>query len=141
MAYKQIGNYNIIEFIGKGTFGSVYKCEKDGIFYAMKIFAADFVYSEFLKGNDNRITREIEALKAVTSEFVAKYIDDGSFDDNNWKYYYVIMDFIDGTDLEEIMKSKAFSIDESIKIFKSILSPSFAVTEQIIQKSQFRAIS
>lgn len=67
MSYKQINGYQLIEFKGKGTYGSVYKCEKDGDIYAMKIFSADFVYSEFSKGNDNRISREIEALKLVNS--------------------------------------------------------------------------
>jgi serine/threonine-protein kinase len=122
MLNKQIDGYNIIEFIGKGTFGSVYKCEKEGKNFAMKVFSVDFIHNEFAKGDDNRITREIEALKAVNSENVAKYIDDGSFVDNNWKYLYVVMDYIDGSDLEEIMKGKFFSVDESIKIFQSLLN-------------------
>jgi serine/threonine-protein kinase len=88
----------------------------------MKVFSVDFIHNEFAKGDDNRITREIEALKAVNSENVAKYIDNGSFVDNNWKYLYVVMDYIDGSDLEEIMKSKVFSVDESIKIFRSLLN-------------------
>jgi serine/threonine-protein kinase len=122
MLNKQIDGYDIIEFIGKGTFGSVYKCEKNGESYAMKVFSVDFIHNEFAKGDDNRITREIEALKTVNSENVAKYIDNGSFVDNNWKYLYVVMDYIDGSDLEEIMKSKVFSVDESIKIFRSLLN-------------------
>lgn len=129
MLNKQINGYKIIEFKGKGTFGSVYKCEKNENIYAMKIFAADYVHNELTKGDDNRISREIEALKAVNSKNVAKYIDDGSFEDNNWKYFYVVMDYIDGSDLEEIMKNKSFSIDESIKIFQSILDGISAIHE------------
>jgi serine/threonine-protein kinase len=129
MINKQIDGYTITEFIGKGTFGSVYKCEKNGETFAMKIFSADFIYQEFAKGSNNRITREIEALKAVNSKNVAKYIDDGNFVDNNWKYLYVVMDYIDGSDLEEIMKSKVFSVDESIDIFQSLLNGISAIHE------------
>ncbi|MGS0763123.1 serine/threonine-protein kinase [Syntrophomonas curvata] len=129
MPYKQIGDYQLIKFKGKGTFGSVYRCEKDGNIYAMKIFSADFVYSEFSKGNDNRISREIEALKLVNSENVVKYIDDGSFIDNNWKYYYVVMDYVDGDDLENILKQRTFSQEEALIIFNSILNGIFAIHE------------
>ena len=90
MVGKNINGYEIIEFRGKGSFGTVYKCQKDSCIYAMKIFARDYVFAEFSKGVDNRITREIEALKKVNSEYVAGYVDDGMFTDNGWEYicYY-----------------------------------------------------
>ena len=100
MIGRNIDDYKLIEFKGKGTFGSVYKCEKNGNIFAMKIFSADFIFDEFSKSDDNRITREVSALKMVNSEQVVNYIDDGSFNDNNWKYYYVVMDYVEGEDLE-----------------------------------------
>jgi len=121
MVGRHIDDYKLIEFKGKGTFGSVYKCENNGKVYAMKIFSADFVFNEFLKGGDNRITREISALKMVNSAQVVKYIDDGSFIDNDWKYYYVVMDYVEGEDLESVLKRQIFSIDDAINIFSSIL--------------------
>jgi len=121
MVGKYIDGYKLIEFKGKGTFGSVYKCEKNDNIYAMKVFSADFVFNEFLNGVDNRITREIQALKLVNSKHVVKYIDEGNFIDNNWQYYYVVMDYIDGDDLETILKLRSLSVDDSIRIFISIL--------------------
>jgi len=118
---KNIDSYKLVEFIGKGTFGSVYKCVKDDSPYAMKIFAADFVFKEFLNGGDNRITREIEALQLVDSEFVVKYIHDGYFVDNNVKYYYVVMDYVQGDNLETVLESQVFSVTEAICIFMSLL--------------------
>ena len=41
MVGKNINGYEIIEFRGKGSFGMVYKCQKDSCIYAMKIFARD----------------------------------------------------------------------------------------------------
>lgn len=122
MVGKKINGYEIIEFRGKGTFGTVYKCRKDNCIYAMKIFARDYVFSEFAKGVDNRITREIEALKKVDSKYVAGYVDDGMFTDNGWEYIYVIMDFVEGQDLSKIMKTKGFKVDEALNVFDQILS-------------------
>ena len=122
MVGKKINGYDIIEFRGKGSFGTVYKCQKDDCIYAMKIFARDYVFAEFAKGVDNRITREIEALKKVNSEYVAGYVDDGMFTDNGWEYIYVIMDFVEGQDLSKIMKTRTFGVDEALNIFDQILS-------------------
>lgn len=121
MVGRIIDGFELIDFKGKGTFGSVYQCKKDNQLYAMKIFASDFVFSEFSKGDDNRITREIDALKMVNSEFVVKYIADGNFIDNGWKYFYVVMDYVDGEDLESALKKRTFSVKEAITIFVSIL--------------------
>lgn len=122
MIGKKINGYEIIEFRGKGSFGTVYKCQKDSCIYAMKIFARDYVFAEFAKGVNNRITREIEALKKVNGKYVAGYIDDGIFTDNGWEYIYVIMDFVEGQDLAKVMKSKTLDVDEALNIFDQILS-------------------
>lgn len=122
MIGKKINGYEIIEFKGKGSFGTVYKCQKDNHIYAMKIFARDYVFAEFAKGTNNRITREIETLKKVHGRYVAGYIDDGTFMDNGWEYIYVIMEFVEGKDLANVMKLKVFNIDEALNIFEQILS-------------------
>lgn len=122
MIGKNINGYEIIEFRGKGSFGTVYKCQKDSCIYAMKIFARDYILAEFAKGVNNRITREIEALKKVNGKYVAGYIDDGTFTDNGWEYIYVIMNFIEGQDLAKVMKSRTFDVDEALNIFDQILS-------------------
>lgn len=122
MVGRNINGYEIVEFRGKGSFGTVYKCQKDDCVFAMKIFAMDYVFAEFEKGTDNRITREIEALKKVNSKYVAGYVDDGTFLDNGWEYIYVVMDFVEGQDLAKILKERIFDIDEAVGIFDQILS-------------------
>ena len=74
------------DFKGSGSFGSVYSCEKDRKIYAIKIFNFSYVFSEFSKGLDNRITHEIKALKSVNHPNVVSYVDDGEFIDNGVKY-------------------------------------------------------
>ena len=121
MVGKVLYGYDIIEFKGKGSFGTVYKCKKNNQSYAMKIFSMDYVFTEFAKSDDNRITREIAALKTVNSPYVAGYIDDGSYEDNGWTYLYVVMDFIEGEDLSQVLKRRDLSQEEIIEIFSQIV--------------------
>ena len=69
-----INGYLFEEALGQGAFGGVYKVSKDGKYYAAKVLNETYILEEF-KGEDNRITREIEVLKAVNSENLIKYQD------------------------------------------------------------------
>lgn len=121
MLGKNINGYIMKDFKGSGSFGSVYSCEKDRKIYAIKIFNFSYVFSEFSKGLDNRITREIKALKSVNHPNVVSYVDDGEFIDNGVKYLYVVMDYVDGEDLSQYIKNNDISIDKSVSIFTDIL--------------------
>ena len=132
MLGKNVNGYVIKDFKGNGSFGSVYSCEKDKKTYAMKIFNYSYVLSEFSKGTDNRITREIKALKSVNHKNVVSYINDGEFIDNGVKYLYVIMDYVNGEDLSQYIKNNTLSIDTAIPIFISILHGVNAIHEQHI---------
>lgn len=132
MLGKNINGYIMKEFKGSGSFGSVYSCEKSGKTYAIKLFNFSYVFSEFSKGTDNRITREITALKSVNHPNVVSYIDDGYFIENGVKYLYVVMDYIDGEDLSQYEKNNDLSIDKAISIFAKILYGVNAIHEQHI---------
>lgn len=117
-----INGYKIQEFVGKGSFGTVYKCEKNAHPFALKIFNLDYVYNEFkTHGEDNRVTREIEVLKKVTHKNVIHYIDDGVFENNKQEYVYVVMEYIEGGDLNDFISSYNLPVDQVIDIFKQIL--------------------
>lgn len=49
-----VSGYTIIEFINDGGFGVVYKAEKNGKFYALKLFREAYVLKEFRRGEDSR---------------------------------------------------------------------------------------
>ena len=74
MLGKIVNGYTLTAFKGSGSFGSVYVCQKNNSTYAMKIFNLAYVFNEFLKGEDNRITREIAALKSVNHPNVVSYM-------------------------------------------------------------------
>lgn len=125
MLGKVIDDYTLVEFIGKGSFGTVYRAEKNGFSYALKIFNYDYVFQEFKRnGENNRISREIAVLEKVKHINVTKYIDKGSYIDNTQSYLYLVMEYIDGSDLKTYLNSLEgpMSISETNNYVHQILS-------------------
>jgi len=122
MIGRIIDGYEIVDSKGSGSFGSVYVCIKNNCKFAMKIFNSFYVASEFSKGDDNRVTREIQALKIVSHPNVVSYVDEGSFSENNIDFMYVVMDYADGEDLEKYLKKRSFSVEEAMKVFNELLA-------------------
>ena len=119
---KTIKGYKIIEFIDSGGFGSVYKAEKDGIIYAIKIFREDYVLKEYReKGEDNRIKREIDIMKSVSHPNLIKYIDDFKEILSGVPSYFLIMEYAEGVNLRKLLDQKLLSGQEAIDIFAKIL--------------------
>jgi serine/threonine-protein kinase len=103
-------------FLGKGTFGSVYKAEKDGKFFAVKIFQTEFLKDEYKKFLD----REIQALQKIDHPNVVKLYEYGTFKDKGFDYFYIVMDFVEGNRLSAyIGTAKEKTI---VDLIKSILS-------------------
>ncbi|HBY20080.1 MAG: hypothetical protein A2Y24_07500 [Clostridiales bacterium GWE2_32_10] len=118
-----INGFEISEYIDKGNFGTVYKCLKEHKEYAIKIFNLEYVYEEYRKnGEKNRIIREIQALKIVKHINVADYIEDGTFELNNQTYVYVVMEYIKGSTLKEIISNKNEGLENTEEIFKGVLN-------------------
>jgi len=117
-----INGYKIIQFIDSGGFGSVYKAEKDGSNYAIKIFREDYVLKEYrVKGDNNRIKREIDIMKSVSHPNLIKYIDDFKFTLSDVPSYFLVMEFAEGVTLRKILNTQNLSENEMSEIFINIL--------------------
>lgn len=121
---KVINGYTFSAFINKGGFGSVYKAEKDGVFFAIKVFNEDYVLREFRKNpnGNNRLNREIEIMRSVNHSRLVKYVDDFQIEDETGKKIFLVMEFIEGEDLRNVLNQiDFFSAEEGLLIFKQIL--------------------
>lgn len=103
-------------FLGKGTFGSVYKAEKDGSFFAVKIFQTELLKDEYKKFLD----REIQALQKINHPNVVKLHEYGTFEDKGFEYFYILMDLVEGQRLSAYVGVA----DEKtvVNLVKSVLS-------------------
>lgn len=119
---KSIKGYAIIDFIDSGGFGSVYKAEKEGRLYAIKIFREDYVLKEYReKGENNRIKREIDIMKSVSHSNLVKYIDDFKETISGVPSYFLIMEYAEGFNLRKLLNQQRLTESEITPIFINIL--------------------
>jgi serine/threonine-protein kinase len=118
-----INGYFLNAFIDSGGFGAVYKAEKDGKTYAIKIFREDYVLKEFRqRGDKNRIQREITILKAVNHPYLIKYVDDFTLISQSIPSIFLVMEFAEGRTLREILDTQGpFEEQQALNIFSKIL--------------------
>ena len=88
-------NYKIIQILGQGSFGSVYKVrnEENNDIYVIKRILLKNNGGEGLK----QIRNEAKILSSISSENIAKFLD--SFEDN--ESFNIVMEYCDGLDLRK----------------------------------------
>lgn len=119
---REINGYKILDFINDGGFGVVYKAEKDGKLYALKLFREAYVLREYRKGEDNRIQREIDIIKSIDHKNLVAYRDNFSEEIDGSTHHFLVMDFIDGTNLRTLIETKErLPEKEALEYFYQIL--------------------
>ena len=116
MIGKTLGNrYEILEKVGEGGMAKVYKarCHLLDRNVAIKILKSEFNDDEeFIK----KFRRESQAAASLSHPNILSIYDVGSEETDDHKVYYIVMEFIDGKTLKQIIKEKGkFSEEESIK--------------------------
>ena len=123
---KTIGDYKIIEMIGKGGFGSVYKVKSNNKYFAMKKTKLDEKQMQFIREHPNEIDKginEIKIWKKFNHPNIVKYLY--SFIEKN--DCYIIMELIEGISLGEYIshlkeKNTPIKENEIINIILDIVS-------------------
>lgn len=120
-----INEYKIIDSLGSGAFGNTYKVEKGGEIFALKILKPEAIHPEVSSGGYLRFKAEIKALQKVASDFVIKYFESGVWINNNIEHFYLVMEYVDGKDFDDFLKSNRsrFILDEALMrdIFSQVL--------------------
>ncbi len=93
--------YKVIRRIGVGGFGAVFEAEdtKIGKQVAVKVLARELVSDSAML---TRFRQEAEAASKVGHEHI---IDITDFDRTNNGYYFLVMEYLQGTDLSDIIRS------------------------------------
>ena len=105
----------IVELIGHGGMGAVYKARQPGLdrFVAVKILppevGRDAAFAE-------RFAREARALARLSHPHIVAIHDSGRADD----LYYLVMEFIDGTTLRDAMREGQLRPAEALAIVPQI---------------------
>jgi serine/threonine-protein kinase len=119
---RSINGYLVINFINDGGFGVVYKAEKEGKLYALKLFREAYVLKEYRRGDDNRIQREVDIIKSVKHKNLVSYIDNFVTDIDGSTHHFLVMEFVEGTNLRSLLETRdRLTESEALGYFYQIL--------------------
>ena len=112
---EQIGKLfpelEIVELLGAGGMGAVYRARQKGLdrFVALKILPEEF-------GHDVkfalRFTREARTLARLNHPNIVSVFEFGNVED----IYYFLMEFVDGSTLREVVRSKELAPEHALAI-------------------------
>jgi serine/threonine protein kinase len=105
---QTVGGYSIVELIGKGGFGSVYKVKINNQYFAMKEIKLEEKELRLLKGNTStknieKVISEIEIWKDLDHPNIIRYYT--SFMEKDKNNVYIIMELVEGVNLSEYMSN------------------------------------
>ncbi|WP_157491270.1 serine/threonine protein kinase [Flammeovirga sp. SJP92] len=113
---KQLGQFTVVDKIGEGGFGVVYKAEHSLIKMpvAIKLLKKDFITDDNVK----RFEREVMATSALKHPNTIKIYDYGT---SNEGYFYYVMEYIDGVTLAKIIdRDQVFPINRAVYILLEV---------------------
>ncbi|HZI02374.1 MAG TPA: protein kinase, partial [Archangium sp.] len=88
-----VGDYRVVEVLGEGGFGVVYKVERAGFFFALKLLRA--------RALDGWGQREINILRRVEHPNVVGFLGCDRWPMPRYGYLYFVMEFVEGRTLED----------------------------------------
>jgi serine/threonine protein kinase/tetratricopeptide (TPR) repeat protein len=116
---KRIGAYEILEEIAVGGMGAVYRAVRADGQYKQQV-ALKIVRSELgAESTATRFRNERQILASLDHPNIAKILDGGTTADG---LPYFVMEFIDGLPITEYCDKNRLTIDERLKIFRTVCS-------------------
>jgi TPR repeat protein/tRNA A-37 threonylcarbamoyl transferase component Bud32 len=112
---RKFPQLEILESLGRGGMGVVYKARQPRLnrFVALKILARE---KEKDQRFADRFTREAQALARLNHPNIVTVYDFGETDG----LYYLMMEFVDGMNLRQLLQTRKLAPEEALKIVPSI---------------------
>jgi serine/threonine protein kinase len=121
----------IYKLIDNGKSAAVFKGERNDSHFAIKIFDNDNIVQKYGASiQQQRIDLEL-SLKDHNIPNLVKIIGGGHKPINGFTYYYLIMEYIEGTNLRNYIKYNELSIEFIVKVIRTLVT----VTEDLIKHS------
>ncbi|HYO58689.1 serine/threonine-protein kinase [Archangium sp.] len=109
---EMVGEYRIVEKLGSGSHGHVFKAEQAGRFYAVKILRGRLLH--------DRARREIGILNHLNHPDVVRFFACGYWPDPVIGHSYIVMEFAGGRTLETYASEENPSARRSARIVLDI---------------------
>ena len=128
----RIGAYEILDLVGEGGMGSVYRARRsDDVFdkqVAIKVVKRGLDTQTLLE----RFRRERQILAQLEHPYVARVLDGGSTADG---LPYVVMEYVDGLSLLEYARSRQLDLRARLRLFSQVCEAvAYAHQQQIVHR-------
>ncbi len=107
---QQVGDYEVVRFLGAGAMGEVYESTRDGERFAIKIMHEELAENDRLR---ERFLREVNLMQAVRHPHIIPIVDFG------WhgQRLFLVMPFVDGTSLFDVLQTLRFTPRQAWEVF------------------------
>ncbi len=112
--FKFLPNLDVIKQLGTGSTGIVFQVKKDNANYALKILRSDLAPEMHKFQRGGQFLSEAKILSNIKHPNIVQIYDYG-FSDNYMPY--ILMEFINGKPLTQIIKSNTLDIKKRLHIF------------------------
>jgi tetratricopeptide (TPR) repeat protein/tRNA A-37 threonylcarbamoyl transferase component Bud32 len=113
---KRFGIYEVVEQIGEGGMGAVYRAVRESDFQmqvAIKLVRRGMDTDYFL----SRFRRERQILAGLEHPNIARLLDGGATVEG---LPYLVMEFIDGTPITKYCREKGLAVRERLELFQTV---------------------
>lgn len=126
---QRIGQYRVLEWLGRGGSASVYLAERDGEGFTQRV--ALKVVQRRLKDRllEDRSAEERRILARLEHRGIARLIDGGVTPDG---FPFYAMEFVEGTDVVSYCEERALGLDERLRIFLEVCAPVQFAHERLV---------
>jgi len=127
----KIEEITIEDLIDNGKSAAVFRGKKNNELYAIKIFDNDIVRKDEFKLQQKRIDLEL-SLKDHRISNLVKILGGGEKEINKTGYYYLIMEYVEGMNLKNYIKTEKINIDFIVKVIRTLVD----VTEELFKNKE-----
>lgn len=126
---QRIGQYRVLEWLGRGGSASVYLAERDGDGFTQRV--ALKVVQRRLKDRllEDRSAEERRILARLEHRSIARLIDGGVTPDG---FPFYAMEFVDGTDVVRYCEDQDLGLEERLRIFLEVCAPVQFAHERLV---------
>lgn len=108
---NDINGYQLLELLGQGSFAETYKAvSPNGELVALKLIREEALQLGF---KPERFHNEVRGLRKATGRNVVKMLDDGEVQIGRTLRQYIVMEYLDGTDLKVAFAQANQQFEES----------------------------
>lgn len=118
----RIGAYEVLDLVGRGGFGTLYKVQREGLVFALKVshVPVGAIQAEDQDNFEARSRREMAALLSLRHPNIVEVLGFERWPHPRTGHPYIVMEFVEGLRLLDWRKQARPSVRTIVEVFRKI---------------------